>query len=314
MDACYAITLIRAARHMETSNYELGYADFGTRAEWPHPAVIGHGTYFAQQAKYHSRGDYFENAIMLIGSGSSTNCTLSASPGFCPTPTAWPTVEFDQIENEVTRGRSTMYEDESFLMPGGLESLYPNASGQVGTNAVLGSLTLANPQLLSNQAPLMSLCFNATGHTLNVGDVVSLQANGGGTNYNNCIDPTTYDAGGGQGTPAEYPCFIVTAPSSSTVTSFPSGQPVSIAMPGSQVPVTVYPSNGGASPGFSAGAVLVAQAPGGSPSMISGSVIGYNPSSSTNVKPQTVAQACAYALTSGGNQTGPTQIKAIARW
>jgi hypothetical protein len=88
---------------METSNYELGYADFGTRAEWPHPAVIGRGTYFAQQAKYHSRGDYFENAIMLIGSGSSTNCTLSASPGFCPTPTAWPTVEFDQIENEVTR-------------------------------------------------------------------------------------------------------------------------------------------------------------------------------------------------------------------
>jgi hypothetical protein len=281
------------------SNYELGYADFGTRAEWPHPAVIGHGTYFAQQAKYHSRGDYFENAIMLIGSGSSTNCTLSASPGFCPTPTAWPTVEFDQIENEVTRGRSTMYEDESFLMPGGLESLYPNASGQVGTNAVLGSLTLANPQLLSNQAPLMSLCFNATGHTLNVGDVVSLQANGGGTNYNNCIDPATFAKAGSPGTPTSYPCFIVTAPASSTVTSFPNGQPVSIAMPGSQVLVSVSPNAGS---GFSAGAVLVAQAPSptGTPATISGTVTGFNPQSTANVTAQTVAQACAYALTSGG--------------
>jgi hypothetical protein len=296
------------------SNYELGYADFGARAEWPHPAVIGHGTYYAQQAKYHSRGDYFENAIMLVGSGSSTNCTLSSIPAYCPAPTARPTIEFDQVENEVTRGRSTMYEDESFLMPGGLKSLYPNASGQVGSHAVLGSLTLADPQLMSNAAPLMTVCLNATGHTLNVGDVVALQTGGGGAGYNNCIDPASYPtSGGASNTPVEYPCFIITAPASSTVTSFANGQPATIAMPGSQVMVSVSAAN---TNGIHSGAILVAVAPSLSGGAITqnGSVQGFDPGTSSTGF-QAVAQACAYAIgTTNSHPPIPTLIRAIARW
>ncbi len=279
------------------SNYELGYADFSARAEWPHPMAIGHATYLAQEYKYHSRGDYFENTLELVASGSSTGCTLSASPGFCNPPNAAPLADFVATQNEVTRGRSTMYEDESFFMPANLQSVEPNASGQVGSHAVLGSLTLADPQLLSDSAPLMTLCLNATGHALNVGDVVSLQANGGGANYNNCIDPANYASGtSGNGTPAEFPCFIVTAPGSALVASFPNGQPTTIAMPGSQVTAMVaYTST---TP-VNSGALLLPQAPNATLG-VNGYLIAVDPGSLSGATAtsaaQEVAQACAYAI------------------
>jgi hypothetical protein len=275
--------------------------------------AIGHATYFAQAYKYHSRGDYFENTLELVGSGSSTGCTLSASPGYCGPPNAAPLVDFVATENEVTRGRSMMYEDESFFMPANLQSVEPNASGQVGSHAVLGSLTLTDPQLLSDSAPLMTLCLNTTGHTLNVGDVVSLQANGGGTSYNNCIDPASYSAGSGTGTPAEFRCFIVTAPGSALVTSFPNGQPVSIALPGSQVMVSVTPQGSGHP--VNSGALLLPLAPSGS---VNGSTMAVDPASLSGATAtsaaQQVAQACAYAIgTTTGTAAAGTLIKAVVR-
>jgi hypothetical protein len=289
------------------SNYELGYADFAARSEWPHPMAIGHATYLAQQYKYHSRGDYFENTIELVGSGSSTGCTLAASPSYCNPQNAAPLVDFVAAENEVTRGRSTMYEDESFLMPVNLQSVEANASGQVGSHSVLSSLTLADPQFLSDSAPLMTLCLNTTGHTLNLGDVVALQANGGGTNYNNCIDPTSYLSGSSStATPAEFPCFIVTAPGSALVTSFPNGQPVTIALPGSQVMVSVTPQGSGHP--VNSGALLLPLAPSGA---VNGSTMAVDPASLTSE--QQVAQACATAIgTTAGTAPAGTLIKAVA--
>jgi hypothetical protein len=286
------------------SNYELGYADFSARAEWPRPIVLGHAIYLAQEYKFHSRGDYFENTVELVGSGSSTGCTLSASPGYCNPPNAAPLADFVAPENEVSRGVSTLYEDGSFFMPANLQSVESNSSGQVNTYGVLGSLTLANPQLLSAAAPLMTMCLNTSGHSLNVGDVVSLQANGGGTSYNDCIDPTTYVAGG-SGTPAEFRCFIVTAPTSALVSTFPNGQPVTLAMPGSQVMASVTP--GGAV--INSGALLLPMAPSGG---INGSLTAVDPASATL---QQVAQACAYAvgsITTTGAAAG-TLIRALVR-
>ncbi len=139
----------------------------------------------------------------------------------------------------------------------------------------------------------------------NVGDVVALQANGGGTSYNNCIDPASYSAGSGTGTPAEFRCFIVTAPGSALVTSFPNGQPVSIAMPGSQVMVSVTPQGSGHP--VNSGALLLPLAPSGS---VNGSTYAVDPASLTSE--QQVAQACAYAIgTTTGTAAAGTLIKAV---
>jgi hypothetical protein len=182
-----------------------------------------------------------------------------------------------------------------------------NASGQVGSHGVLSSLTLTDPQLLSNTAPLMTLCLNTTGHTLNLGDVVSLQANGGGSSYNNCIDPATYVPGGGSGTAAEYPCFIVTAPSSAVVTSFPNGQPTTIALSGSQVYVSVTP--GGSA--VHSGALLLPLAPTSSAPFVNGSTTAVDPATLTSTA-QPLAQACARAVgTASASAPAGTLIKAI---
>jgi hypothetical protein len=81
----------------------------------------------------------------------------------------------------------------------------------------------------------MDLCINNTGHTANAGDVVSFPLNGGGTGQNTCIDPTTFSAT----TSGQYVCRIVTAPGVAVTQSFAPGQPMTLAMPGSQVPVNV---------------------------------------------------------------------------
>ncbi len=231
---------------------------------------------------------------------------LSVAPVYCNPPNADSLVDFVAPQNEVTRGVSTMYEDGSFFMPMNLQAADAYASGQVSTHAVLGSLTLTDPRLFGAVAPLMTLCLNNTGHTLNAGDVVSLTPSSGSVasnNMNNCIDPATYAPGGGTGGAAEYPCFIVTAPGTALVPSFPAGQPATIALPGSQVLASIWPSSGS----INSGALLLPHAPGGT--SVSGTLTGIDPASATT---QQVAQACATAIGVFPAASGSTLIKATA--
>jgi hypothetical protein len=288
------------------ANYEIGYADFAGRAEWSHPIALGHAFYWAQNTyKLHSRGDYFENTVELVASGSNANCVLAATPIYCQPPNADPVVDFVAPENEVTRGVSTIYEDGSFFMPMNLQAVDPYGSGQINTHAVLGSLTLTDPRLFGTPAPLMTLCLNTTNHTLSVGDVVALAPSNGSiasNNLNYCIDPATY-ASGGTGTAVEYPCFIVTAPGTALATTFPAGQPVTIALPGSQVLASIWPSSGS----INSGALLLPHAPGGT--SVSGTLTGIDTASATT---QQVAQACATAIGVFPTASGSTMIKATA--
>jgi hypothetical protein len=285
------------------SFYELGYADVAARTEWPtYPFAIGHAIYWAQDYNFHSAFDYFENTVMLVASGSQNNCVLATPPAICQPTNAGSVVDFIAPENEVTRNHSTIYEDGSFFMPSNLKSATPNASGQVSTADVSAGLVLADPRLFANAAPLMYLCKNNTGHTLSVGDVVSIDANGGGPALNNCVDPATYTTA----TYGQYPCFIVTGPSAAVVTSFPNGQPVSIAGPGSQIPVSVNPNG---SP-IHAGALLLGQSPADS-GLTSGTLTAIDPGSASA---QQVAQACAVAVgTTTGTAAAGTLLRAVAQ-
>jgi hypothetical protein len=281
--------------------YELGYADFAARAEWQHPIVLGHATYWAQEYNFHSRGDYFENTVELVASGSNTNCVLAATPIFCNSPNAGPEVDFASSENQVARGRSMLYEDESFFMPVNLQAVDPNGSGQVNTNAVLGSLTLADPRLFANQAPLMAMCLNTTGHTLTSGDVVAIDVNGGGANKQNCIDHATYNTA----TYGQYPCWIVTAPASALVPSYPNGAPAQIAMAGSLIQGSVDPQG----VAIKSGQVLLPEARTG----LSSTMTAVDPSAITTF----IQLAVSCGITNGttlSSQPAGTLTSVVARW
>jgi len=285
----------------EASGY--GYTISYVPTDLPYAGAIGHAFFHAQTSTGHSTKDYFERTLMVTASGSATGCVLQQPPQGCVGPNAGMDFRVIDPENEVTRGLSAMYADGSFYMPSVLLSGAATGSGPVSTSGVISSLILAQPGFVANAAPLMYLCINQTGATANIGDAVSLNANGGGTGRNNCVTPATYSTA----TTGAYPCYIVTAPSTAAGQSFAAGQPMTVAGPGSQVMAAVNP-NGTA---IAAGDLLLAQSTNDS-GYTAGVLTAIHPGSATA---QQEAQACGYAVgTTTSMAAAGTLIRALARW
>ncbi len=217
----------------ETGGY--GYVISYVPADMPYAGAIGHAFYYAMSNTGHSTKDYFERTLMVTASGSNTGCALLLPPQGCNGPNAGMDFRIVDPETEVSRGLSAMFADGSYFMPSVLLSGTPTSSGQVPGHGVFGSLILTDPSFPASAAPLMDICINNTGHTSYAGDVVSLPINGGGVGENTCVDPATFNTA----TSGQYVCRIVTAPGVAVTQSFAQGQPMTLAMPGSQVDVNV---------------------------------------------------------------------------
>jgi hypothetical protein len=212
-------------------NYTISYVP----TDLPYAGAIGHAFFHAQTDTGHSTADYFERTLMVTASGSNTGCALLLPALSCNGPNAGMDFRIVDPETEVSRGLSAMYADGSYYMPSMLLSGTPTSSGQVPGHGVFGSLILTDPSFPASAAPLMDMCINNTGHTSNAGDVVSFPVNGGGVGQSACVDPATFSAT----TTGQYVCRIVTAPGVAVTQSFAPGQPMTLAMPGSQVAVNV---------------------------------------------------------------------------
>jgi len=234
-----------------SSDYELGYADSLGAAAWPqNPLAYGHAVYYGQGANFvfTDEGSYYENAQMVLAKGSSTGCMLAQPQTACDPPNAQTSIEIINANPSVMRGWHAFYEDGSPFLPKGLNVMDEIAIGGVAAARVIKNGIVGDPVYFGNINPLMFLAINATGHTLNVGDVVEIDNNGGGSGKFNAIEAT-----GGSSK-----CYVVTAPTGGAVSSFPDGQPVTLALSGQFVKVYVYSSS---STAVGMGDVAIAQAP-----------------------------------------------------
>jgi len=278
------------------SNYVLTYADSTSQGEWPNPAAIGHAFYWSSQGKLHSVSDYFERATPLVASGSQSNCMSGNQAIGCPAGTSTQTVAFIDAEFEVLQNLTMSYEDGSQFVP--MTQLGISAVGDAQAPTVIPSGIVGDVRFPSNEAPLSHFCLNATGHTLNNGDIVALDQNGGGSGLENCIDPpSTWTAG----TEWQYTCKIVATSQTSVTQSWAPGTLVPVATGGQEVRVAIDPKSAAVNTGY----ILLPEAPSGGHN---GMAFGISP---VSAPAQAVANSCGYAIgTAQGGTTVGTLIRA----